>query len=104
MAVATHRAARPSDNAPAAVRRWNALQARLEAVEAIPAAEVTDTTIARAGRLAEQLMAMPAPNAAAVRWKLDYLLASDGKETTPAWASSFTAQAVADYRRVLGEL
>ena len=100
MADTPNRAAGPCGNAHAASARWDALLAGYEAVEA---GDTTDETIEAAGNLAAELMAMPSPHAAALRWKLDFLLADQGNGGTAPWSCDFAAQAVADYRRMLGE-
>lgn len=50
----------------------------------------------------EELIAMPAPDRAALLWKLEYLLKGDGNGIDP-WTMSFVAQTVADCRRLLVE-
>jgi len=79
--------------------RWDALTQQLAAVEAMDA---TDESIDEAGRLIGEIMAMPAPNAAAVRWKLDYVLDASGG-STGCYSAEYLKQLVADYRRALGE-
>ena len=79
--------------------RWDALTQRLAAVEAMDA---TDESIDEAGALIGEIMAMPAPDAAAVRWKLDYILdASSG--SNDSYSADYLEQLVADYRCALGE-
>lgn len=51
--------------------------------------------------LRNALMAARAPDAAALRWKLDLVLEDDGG-SLQCWSSSFIAQTIADYRRLLG--
>jgi len=80
---------------------WEALVVRLREVED-PAVEATDETIELAGDLATALMAMPAPNAAALCWKLDYLLAVGLGDSTGSYSADFVRQTVDDYRRMLG--
>ncbi len=83
---------------------WDALLAQYLAVEAIPIDEATDETIDLAGELSIQIMAMPAPDNAALIWKLDYILEpNDKNDSTPSWSKDFIEQAVADYRRILTE-
>lgn len=55
-------------------------------------------------KLRWKLMAMPAPDAAAALWKLDYLLGDDGSESTRAWnvKDADVGAAIADIRRHLG--
>lgn len=80
---------------------WNALVAAFETVEAMPNDSITDASIDKAGELIGQIMAMPAPNAVAARWKLDWVLATDNGSTA-AYEASYVAQTIADYRRYLG--
>ena len=50
------------------------------------------------------LMELPAPNLAALRWKLDHILEPDsGSDETPGWSMGYVRQTIADYRRLLGE-
>lgn len=51
-----------------------------------------------------ELMNMPAPHRAALRWKLDRIFEPDGEtlETMPAWSGDFIRQTIADYQRLLG--
>ena len=56
-----------------------------------------------AGDLVAQLLAMPAPDKVALQWKLDWFLADQGG-TTASYATGYVAQAVADYRRILGAI
>jgi hypothetical protein len=83
------------------VQYWNDLIRRFEENEAIED-DGTDDAIDRAGVLIQELMDMPAPNAAAVRWKLDYIF-SDGEESTASFRKDFLHQMFADYRRFLGD-
>ena len=48
------------------------------------------------------LMDMPAPDRAALRWKLDIVL-EPGEEFTPSYSANYVAQTIADYRRLLGD-
>lgn len=80
--------------------RFHSLVARLEAVEA--SEECSEASINEAGDLTRRIMAMPAPDAAAVRWKLDYILDTTGGSNAP-YAADFLEQLFADYRRFLGE-
>ena len=50
---------------------------------------------------AATLMAMPAPDLAALRWKLDYL--TNGGTEFQVWSMDFAAQAFADIARLLPE-
>jgi hypothetical protein len=79
---------------------WWALVDRLSAVEA--SQPVTQESIDDAGELIGQIMATPAPDAAAVRWKLDYILDASGGSSA-SYAADYLQQLVADYRRALGE-
>jgi hypothetical protein len=73
-----------SNPAPKAdARRWDELVSRFEAVEAVPSDSLPDNVDPDAlGNLAADLvgeiMTTPAPNANALRWKLDYILAEPG--------------------------
>lgn len=80
--------------------RWDALVGRLEAIDRVPGPEDDDSLIDECGALAEAIMTMPAPDADAVRWKLDYIL-NDGSPTTGSYIAEFVAQTVADYHRFL---
>ena len=48
------------------------------------------------------LMNLPAPDLAALRWKLDQALRIDG-DSTPCWSAEYVRQTVADFRRLCGE-
>ncbi|HEX8382874.1 MAG TPA: hypothetical protein VF592_05800 [Sphingomonas sp.] len=48
-----------------------------------------------------ELMALPAPDTAALAWKLERLLDDGGSGTTPAWDASFALPTIADMRRLL---
>ena len=43
-------------------------------------------------------MNLPAPHLAALRFKLDYLLAEDGSNGTPSWSMDFACQTIIDIR------
>lgn len=58
-----------------------------------------DAMCAAENRLIEEL---PAPDLAALHWKLGKLLDSEGGRSTPTWEASYVAQTVADMRRLLG--
>ena len=70
-----------------------------------------DAICARSDRLGElvsefetRLLDMPAPDHAALAWKLDHLLTPYGQEgdkSTAPWAEATVAQTLADYRRLL---
>ena len=49
-----------------------------------------------------RLMAMPAPNAAALRWKLDKLLEPEAAGSTASWSRDYVAQTTRDIARLLG--
>ena len=51
----------------------------------------------------DALMAMPAPDCNALRWKLDKVLEADSDGSTPCWIREYVAQTVADYQRLLGD-
>ncbi|RVU04121.1 hypothetical protein EOE18_13200 [Novosphingobium umbonatum] len=55
----------------------------------------------RARRAWAVLMGMPAPDNAALLWKLDQLLGSVSNSGCENWGAEFLAQTVADYRRLL---
>lgn len=48
------------------------------------------------------LMALPAPDAAALRWKMEYVFEAD-EEAMPAWSMGQLRQTIADFRRLLPE-
>lgn len=51
----------------------------------------------------DALMAMPAPDRAALRWKLDRIFeVSGGSESVPSWTRRYLAPTIADYQRLLG--
>lgn len=50
----------------------------------------------------DRLMAMPAPDRAALRWKLDLVFADCGG-ATGSWSMFYLQQTFADYRRLLGD-
>jgi hypothetical protein len=79
---------------------WWALVDRLAAVEA--SQPVSQESIDEAGDLIGQIMATAAPDAASVRWKLDYILnATDG--SSGSYSADYLQQLTADYRCFLGE-
>lgn len=82
---------------PQAREQWDELIVRLEAVEEEQPA--TENNVSEAGDLIGEIMAMPAPDAAAVRWKLDYILAESGGPAS--YSADFVEQLIADYRRFL---
>lgn len=49
-----------------------------------------------------RLMAMPAPNAAALRWKLENLLEADTGGSTAPWSYHYVEQTHRDIARLLG--
>lgn len=51
------------------------------------------------GEALEQLMDMPAPDLAALRWKLEQLHEGDGG--MPAWTAEYIAQTYADVARLM---
>jgi hypothetical protein len=89
----------PAIDSPRA--RWDALIAEFAAVNAVKGDDTTDDIINRAGELIEEIMATPAPDAEAVRWKLDYLLDPFNQGYTGSYSAEYTAQTVDDYRRLL---
>jgi len=78
---------------------WDALVQRLAVVEA--ALPTTDEQIDEAGQLIQQIMAMPAPDAGAARWKLDYVF-DTSSGSNGCFDADFLEQLVADYRHFLG--
>lgn len=82
--------------------RWRALLRRLEDLEANRSHETNDADLSLASAIRAQLLATPAPNRAALRWKLDRLLAIDAGRTS-SWSAVYVSQTVADYQRILGE-
>lgn len=74
---------------------WDALIARFEVVDRVPLPDDDDSLIDEAGDLIEQIMTMPAPDADAVRWKLDYILAAVNGYTG-GYCAEFVAQTVAE--------
>jgi len=82
---------------------WDRLVTRYEAVEAIRPEDTTDAIIDESGDLIEQIMAMPAPDASAVRWKLDHVLHTRDGACNDSYAASFLKQTIADYRHFLRE-
>ena len=87
-------------SAPVELAEWRCLVRRFESVEAIPLDETTDELIDEAGELIGRIMAMPSPNAAAARWKLDYLLSTD-RGSTGSYSADYVEQTKLDYRRFL---
>lgn len=47
------------------------------------------------------LMAIPSPDLATLRWKLDHILGMESEETVDAWSGSYVAQLRADIARLL---
>lgn len=78
---------------------WNALVSRFAALEAEK--PITDENIDEAGELIGKIMAMPAPDANAARWKLDYILDTTGGSNA-SYSADYLEQMFADYRRFLG--
>ncbi len=67
-------------------------------------AELTEQSADEEAAAHDQLMEiMPAPDLAALRWKLEQLLRSDAYdgECIPAWTLEHIAQTIADVRRLL---
>jgi len=56
-----------------------------------------------AGETEKTLMDMPAPDRAALRWKLDKVLEVEPGSFTEGWAEHCVSQTIADYRRLLGD-
>lgn len=72
-----------------------ALVAESDTIEAIPDDLTTDADIHWAGEVIGAIMRTPAPDAAALRWKLDYVLAECGLD------GEDLAQTLADLDRFL---
>lgn len=53
------------------------------------------------GKAQQEVLETPAPDLAALRYKLDYLLGDDSTDSTPAWSADFVAQTLADIARLL---
>lgn len=95
-----------------AMQRWLAAKAEAEqfhAPYAVGAKDHTDDTAASADWLDKvacdlqtELMAMPAPHFAALRFKLDHLLEDDNGTLNP-WTDSYVEQTRRDIARLLGE-
>ena len=51
----------------------------------------------------DALMAMPAPDRAALRWKLDKVMEPESDGSTPCWSRDYISQTVRDYQRLLGD-
>ena len=95
----------------AAMARWHAAEADAAAFHApfAPDYKMPEEAVAEANRLDEvasglqfDLMNMPAPHFAALRYKLEHLLKDDDGSTN-IWASDFVAQTRRDIARLLGE-
>ena len=61
----------------------------------------------RVSEAIDALIQLPAPDAAALLWKLNYIIASEIDDegeggSTPCWSGAFVAQTIADMRRILG--
>lgn len=80
--------------------RFRSLVCRFEAIEA--GKECTEATINEAGDLIGKIMAMPAPDAPAARWKLDYIL-DTSRGSNDSYSADYLEQMIADYRRFLRE-
>ena len=76
---------------------------QFRAVERAPIIEATDESINLAGKLCGELMALPAPDNAAMVWKLDYLLEPHRSWSSPSWRKDFIMQAIVDYHCILGD-
>ena len=88
---------------PGTRAEFDALVAQLRAVDAIPHDDTTDADIDRAGELIERIMDMPAPDAGALRFKLDWVLDPENSDCTICYGKEYVAQTVADYRRFLAD-
>lgn len=65
--------------------------------------ERLDALCSHCSDLQDAVMQTPAPDLAALRWKLDRLLVDDCTECTSAWSYNYVAQALADMARLLPE-
>ena len=87
--------------------KWEVLQHHWDAAEILWRADhpdfAPDEMADVSADLAAALMETPAPHAAALRWKLDYVLAPSHGDTTECYTKDYVAQTVADYRRLLGD-
>lgn len=75
-------------------RKYGAKAAPYE--EEVQYDDLTDSMVEAETVLAE----MPAPDVAALRWKMEHLLESGGVRT-PSWSLSYVKQTKADMRRLL---
>lgn len=101
VSVATPTIAAPASHAMA----WNRLMARMEAAKAAYYADpARDDDLCDAwSKLEGDLMAMPAPNRAALRWKLDHLMDDNDGEWMASHSVGYVRQTMADYRRLLAD-
>ncbi|MEO6093433.1 MAG: hypothetical protein ABIT04_01670 [Novosphingobium sp.] len=101
MATTDLRADSARDNTAPEKHVWNELVRRFEENERIQSADDDEgeALIDLAGALIGQIMAMPAPDEDAVRWKLDQIVG--GPTGSEPYTADYVAQLVADYRRFL---
>lgn len=82
---------------------WQALLTRYNEIEATPSGGMPedeyDRLVSLGGDLGVALMSMPAPNSAALIWKLDNVVANGNW-----YAADDLRQTIADYRRMLGNV
>lgn len=51
----------------------------------------------------DALMALPAPDLPALKWKLDHIIEPGSSGCTPSWSRAFVEQTTSDYQRLLGD-
>lgn len=85
--------------------RWDAAMAQMIAANsAYEASEDEPNGLCDAWADAERrLMDMPAPDRAALRWKLDHIFGDNDGEWQAQYSVGYVRQTVADYRRLLGD-
>lgn len=49
------------------------------------------------------LMALPAPDLPALKWKLDHIIEPGSSGSTPSWSRDYVLQTTSDYQRLLGD-
>lgn len=84
--------------------QWDAAMAEYSAALAATEADPDDDDAGFAFVDAEaRLLNLPAPDNAALRWKLDRVLEAHPETGLKPWAASHLRQTIADYRRLLGD-
>jgi hypothetical protein len=90
---------------PGWCERRDALTARFGSAHEVPSAidDEFDRLVDVASDLECAVMETPAPDLAALRWKLDRLLEPDDPDaSTPCWNKDYVRQTIEDYQRLLG--